>query len=301
MVATMMLSWSSVLVVLCACPVTVVVDGFGSVVQSARAAFLLQQRHVVVSTLTADSLLVSTDRVVALPQVEQQQLQHGLSTTAWTMVAVLDDVDVGGIVRTVAVGVTALVFLLAGLTYITASILIPAGAEQLEIECQQFIPETWKDYQAKLETGQQMKDRPDLMFELGLLLNKAKADELRRACETSGYLDLWTKYQDLLGKDQQLQDRPDLIQQLYREVADRQAEAIRRDCPPDVWDRYESQLQPGETMSGRPDLMNRLLQELADSDDGPTPNFLTAGGAPTTVVTSQWDDDDGDEDQRPRS
>ena len=87
--------------------------------------------------------------------------------------------NVGETVRNIAVGVTATIFLFAGVTFIAAAILVPAGAQQLEIECKAFLPEAWDTYMSKLEEGQEIKDRPDLMFELGLLLNKAKADTSR--------------------------------------------------------------------------------------------------------------------------
>ena len=90
--------------------------------------------------------------------------------------------NVGETVRNIAVGVTATIFLFAGVTFIAAAILVPAGAQQLEIECKAFLPETWDTYMSKLEEGQEIKDRPDLMFELGLLLNKAKADRLQQVC-----------------------------------------------------------------------------------------------------------------------
>ena len=74
------------------------------------------------------------------------------------------------ILRNVAIGITAIVFLLAGLTYMTASVIIPAAAKELETECKELAPELWEQYQAKLEPGQTMGQRPDLMQELGAKL-----------------------------------------------------------------------------------------------------------------------------------
>lgn len=74
------------------------------------------------------------------------------------------------ILRNVAIGITAIVFVLAGLTYMTASVIIPAAAKELETECKELAPELWEQYQAKLEPGQTMGQRPDLMQELGAKL-----------------------------------------------------------------------------------------------------------------------------------
>jgi hypothetical protein len=252
------------------------------VTQTVRSAFIVHQRHFV-SSVTTNSLFTSTDNAIALPQ-RTQDVQP-----SFTMISVLDNIDLGNVLQTIAIGVTAVVFLIAGLTYIAASIIIPAGAEQLEIECQEFIPKTWKEYLSKLDDGQEMKDRPDLMFELGLLLNKAKADQLQRVCESSGYQDLWNKYQAKLADQQKLQDRPDLIQQLYQEIGQRESSRIQEECPPDLWSKYESQLEGNQKMSDRPDLMKSLLEELvaaSENEDG-AKTFLLS-----TTPSSQWVDDE---------
>ena len=74
------------------------------------------------------------------------------------------------IIRNFAIAVTAIVFLGAGVTFLTASVLIPAAAKELEQECKDLAPEMWDEYQALLEPGQTMAQRPDLMQELGAKL-----------------------------------------------------------------------------------------------------------------------------------
>ena len=74
------------------------------------------------------------------------------------------------ILRGIAVGITALLFFLAGSTLLMANIIIPAAAKELEKECNELAPELWIEYQAKLEPGQTMATRPDLMQELGAKL-----------------------------------------------------------------------------------------------------------------------------------
>jgi hypothetical protein len=179
---------------------------------------------------------------------------------------------IGEGVKNIAFGVTAVVFLFAGLTYIAAAVLVPAGAQQLEIECTAIIPDTWNEYLGKLEEGQEMKNRPDLMFELGLLLNKSKADRLKQVCvELKLAPDLWSKYQDMLAADQELQDRPELIAGLNTDVGQRAAQILRENtniCPETTWESYEKRTDNDgkQPLADRPDLLDDLARELGYSD-----------------------------------
>lgn len=74
------------------------------------------------------------------------------------------------IVRNIAVGITAVVFLLAGVTFLYASFIIPVAAKELEQECKELNPELWKEYEAKLGEGETLGSRPDLMQEMGVKL-----------------------------------------------------------------------------------------------------------------------------------
>ena len=101
--------------------------------------------------------------------------------------------NAGGILQNIAIGVTAIIFLLAGLTYLTASIIVPAAAKELEQECKELAPELWDEYTARLEPGQQMSQRPDLMQEMGMKLQplleaKIAAMDNEGAEEGSGVL-----------------------------------------------------------------------------------------------------------------
>lgn len=76
----------------------------------------------------------------------------------------------GGImdtVTTVLTGIIGVVFFLVGLTYVMAAIIIPQAAQQLERQTKELDPALWASYEAQLEPGQTMDQRPDLMQELG--------------------------------------------------------------------------------------------------------------------------------------
>lgn len=95
------------------------------------------------------------------------------------------------VVKNIALGITAVLFLLAGITYLYASFIIPAAAQELEKECKELNPELWAEYQAKLGEGETIATRPDLMQEMGAKLQpllEAKLREIEKAEEGSGVL-----------------------------------------------------------------------------------------------------------------
>eukprot|EP00526_Cylindrotheca_closterium_P015120 CAMPEP_0113651188 /NCGR_PEP_ID=MMETSP0017_2-20120614/27274_1 /TAXON_ID=2856 /ORGANISM="Cylindrotheca closterium" /LENGTH=252 /DNA_ID=CAMNT_0000563821 /DNA_START=5 /DNA_END=763 /DNA_ORIENTATION=- /assembly_acc=CAM_ASM_000147 len=93
--------------------------------------------------------------------------------TAEAIGAAIPESGGGGILdilKNIAVAITAVLFLGAGLTVVTASIIVPAAAKELETECKDLAPELWDEYMAKLEEGESIAQRPDLMQELGAKL-----------------------------------------------------------------------------------------------------------------------------------
>jgi len=94
----------------------------------------------------------------------------------------------GGIMETVTSvlrAITGVVFLLARLTYVTAAVLIPQAAKQLENQTKELDPDLWDEYQAKLEPGQTLDQRPDLMQELGDIMQKKLSDKFDEAQSAS--------------------------------------------------------------------------------------------------------------------
>mmetsp|Transcript_564 Transcript_564/g.932 ORF Transcript_564/g.932 Transcript_564/m.932 type:complete len:229 (-) Transcript_564:9-695(-) len=86
----------------------------------------------------------------------------------------------GGIVDTITSvlsGITAIAFFLFGLTYVLAAWIIPQAAAQLEEQTKELDPDLWDEYQAKLDPGQTLDQRPDLMQELGDKVQKVMAEK----------------------------------------------------------------------------------------------------------------------------
>jgi hypothetical protein len=75
-----------------------------------------------------------------------------------------------GAVRTFFIVVTAILFAGAGLTYFVASVIVPQAAMQLERDTKRLRPGLWEEYEAKLGEGETMERRPDLLQELGNIM-----------------------------------------------------------------------------------------------------------------------------------
>jgi hypothetical protein len=102
-----------------------------------------------------------------------------------------------GAVRTFFIVVTAILFAGVGLTYFVASVIVPQAAKQLEQDTKRLRPGLWEEYEAKLGEGQTMEQRPDLLQELGNIMQPiiikdfedsadAKFSEKERKDKTSG-------------------------------------------------------------------------------------------------------------------
>ncbi len=72
--------------------------------------------------------------------------------------------------RTFFVVITALVFGFAGLTFVTAAFIVPKAAEQLENDTKRLRPGLWEEFEEKLGEGETMATRPDLLQELGNIM-----------------------------------------------------------------------------------------------------------------------------------
>ena len=181
----------------------------------------------------------------------------------------LFNINVGELVQNAVFGFFAISLLLVGLTFLLGSFIIPEGAKELEKECKIFMPDKWNEYVEQLEEGEEMKDRPDLMFQLGLLLNKCKADRMEQICVDAKLApDLWAKYQNKLLDEQELQDRPELIAMLNEEISVRAAFVLKENtsiCPEETWQRYEEKAGDA-ALADSPLLMEELARELGYPD-----------------------------------
>jgi len=74
------------------------------------------------------------------------------------------------ILRNLLTAIGSIVVGLGIVTFLTINFVVPAAADQLESDTKRLKPELWDEYQDKLEEGETMRDRPDLMQELGNIM-----------------------------------------------------------------------------------------------------------------------------------
>ena len=67
------------------------------------------------------------------------------------------------------------------LSVLVSVFLVPAAAKELEENVKSKYPDLWYEYQAKLEPGEDLSQRPDLMNELGSKFQKLQMEEFDKA------------------------------------------------------------------------------------------------------------------------
>jgi hypothetical protein len=100
-----------------------------------------------------------------LPQtlLTSQQLPSAVSLTQPSLLVA----DAMEIVQNVLIGVGGIVVVLFGVTILLSSWVIPKAAEQIELQAKELDPALWQEYASRLEPGEVLAMRPDLMQELG--------------------------------------------------------------------------------------------------------------------------------------
>ena len=83
--------------------------------------------------------------------------------------------------RTFFAVLAALVFGAFGLTYFVAAFIVPKAAEQLEADTRRLRPGLWEEYEAKLEPGQTMATRPDILQELGEVMRPIILEDFEKS------------------------------------------------------------------------------------------------------------------------
>ena len=92
----------------------------------------------------------SSSSLNALPEFNPFLLSDGLSAATY-----LDEPG-GGLLsslRTFFIVVTAAIFGITAIAYLTAAFLVPKAAEQLEADTKRLRPGLWEEYEAKLGDG----------------------------------------------------------------------------------------------------------------------------------------------------
>jgi hypothetical protein len=96
--------------------------------------------------------------------------------------------DVSDTVMNVFLVISGILAVLTGLAFLLSTFIIPMAAKQIEIQAKELDPALWQEYQSKLEPGEVLAMRPDLMQELGnkvQALALAKFDEIQEQANSN--------------------------------------------------------------------------------------------------------------------
>jgi len=119
---------------------------------------------IAVETLASSASILLSDETGLIGELTPAAATDAAAAAA--AAAVDTDSLLSGL-RTFFAVLSALVFGLFGITYIVAAFIVPKAAEQLEADTKRLRPGLWEEYEAKLEPGQTMATRPDILQELG--------------------------------------------------------------------------------------------------------------------------------------
>ena len=139
---------------------------------AASSFLLLRESHAFVHPVMQSSTIhvtsTTTTSLNALPEFNPFLLADGVAAAARYGGGGFDNdvfadpavVSALSTLRTFFIVLTAAAFGLTALAYITAAFIVPKAAEQLENDTKRLRPGLWEEYQAKLEDGQTMAQRP---------------------------------------------------------------------------------------------------------------------------------------------
>jgi hypothetical protein len=88
-----------------------------------------------------------------------------------------NDFNVLELVTNIGIGIGLVVLITFGLVYLFATIIIPKAAVELEKQIKDLYPDLWDQYESKLQPGEKLADRPDLIQELGTELRRIQLAE----------------------------------------------------------------------------------------------------------------------------
>lgn len=168
--------------------------------------------------------------------------------------------------RTFAIVISSLLFLFAGISILIANDIVPKAAAQLEKETKELRPDLWEEYSAKLDDGDTFASRPDLLSELGTIMQPIILANAERKLK----LNFDGKVEDAEVptsekkevKDMELDDflagltiftANNIVPQVAEEL-EKKTKALR----PDLLEEYSSKLEDGETFATRTDLFQEL-------------------------------------------
>lgn len=82
--------------------------------------------------------------------------------------------------RGITFGIIGVVAVIAGIAFLVANFLIPQAAAEVEAQVKKKYPDLWREYEVKLEPGEVLAMRPDLIQELGNKMQQMDLEEFKQ-------------------------------------------------------------------------------------------------------------------------
>jgi hypothetical protein len=103
-----------------------------------------------------------------------------LLASTGTSLVIADDFNVFDFIKNIGIGIVSLSIISFSLVYIFATFIIPQAANELEKQIKELNPELWYQYERKLQPGETLAQRPDLIQELGTELRRIQLNEFNK-------------------------------------------------------------------------------------------------------------------------
>jgi hypothetical protein len=126
-------------------------------------------------TLTEITSSMTLSGAEALPEMEPAALTPSELNDAAVFVDKL-----GEGLRGISFGIIGVVAVIAGIAFFVANFLIPQAAAEVEAQVKKKYPDLWREYEVKLEPGEVLAMRPDLIQELGNKMRQMDLEEFKR-------------------------------------------------------------------------------------------------------------------------
>jgi hypothetical protein len=97
--------------------------------------------------------------------------------------------------------IAGLALAFVGLTYATVTFIIPKASEQLERDTKRLRPGLWEEYEARLGEGETMATRPDLLQELGNVMQPIIMEDFERSANAKANVRANVKKDTTVMKD----------------------------------------------------------------------------------------------------
>lgn len=135
------------------------------------------------STIISSTKHIPSALFAGLPGLEIEVLGTGIipHTSSFASAQNLIAIDLIEVSKNIGIGIVSFALITLGILYFFANVIIPQAVVELEKQLREKDPELWQEYEAKLQPGETLATRPDLIQELGTKLRQMQLEEMNAA------------------------------------------------------------------------------------------------------------------------